>query len=417
VRRATAVVIGAGQAGLAMSRCLSEFGVDHAVLERGQVAERWRATSWDSLRLLTPNWMTRLPGFRYDGDDPDGFMPATDLISMLERYALISEAPVYRGTTVNAVEPGLGGFRIATDRGDWSASAVVIATGYCDVPFVPAMHAQLSPAIHQLVPGDYRSPEQLPDGGVLIVGASATGVQLADELHASGREVVLAVGRHTRLPRRYRGRDILWWLDRLGLLDAPIEAVHDIAISRDKPSLQLVGRADCATIDLASLHARGARVAGRLIAIDRHHARFDSDLTGTTAAADVKLAEIRGRIDQFIAAHEVWAAAPEPFVPTWPMSMDGPTDLDLDAEGIRTVIWATGFRRAYPWLRIPVLDRSGEIQHRAGNTPYPALYVLGLNFQRRRNSSFIDGVGSDARFIARELAATLATARSAAKAS
>jgi putative flavoprotein involved in K+ transport len=413
VRRATTIVIGAGQAGLAMSHCLSELGIDHAVLERGQVAERWRATSWDSLRLLTPNWMSRLPGFRYDGDDPDGFMSATDLVSLLERYARISRAPVYGGTTVDVVEPGPDGFRVRTNRGGWSASSVVIATGYCDLPFVPEMHKELSPAIHQLVPGDYRSPEQLPDGGVLVVGASATGVQLADELQAAGREVLLAVGRHTRLPRRYRGRDILWWLDRLGILSAPIEAVHDIAISRDKPSLQLVGRADCATIDLASLHARGVRMAGRLIAIDRRHARFDSDMTGSMAAADVKLAEIRGRIDQFIAAHEVWAAAPEPFIPTWPLSMDGPADLDLDAEGIRTVIWATGFRRAYRWLRIPVLDGSGEIQHRAGITPCPGLYVLGLNFQRRRNSSFIDGVGSDARFIARELAATVATARSA----
>jgi putative flavoprotein involved in K+ transport len=390
-----------------MSRCLSELGVDHAVLERGRIAERWRATSWHSLRLLTPNWMTRLPGFRYSGPDPDGFMSTTELIALLEGYARHSKAPVLDHTTVIAVEASKGAFRITTDRGDWSATAVVIATGYCDVPAVPAMHHWLAPSIQQLTPNSYRQPEQLARGGVLIVGASATGVQLADEIHASGRPVTLAVGRHTRLPRRYRGRDILWWLDRLGILTASIESVHDVAVSRDKPSLQLVGRADDGLIDLPTLAARGVRLTGRLMSVDGHVARFEDDLIATTAAADVKLAEVRARIDQFISMTGIDSGEPDALTLSWPLAEGAPTEIDLEAAGIKTVIWATGYQRAYPWLRIPVLDEHGEIAHSAGVTPHRGLYVLGLNFQRRRNSSFIDGVGDDAAFIARHLVDTM----------
>ena len=201
--RTTTVIIGAGQAGLAMSRCLSELDIEHVVLERGKLAQRWRSQSWDSLRLLTPNWMTRLPGFQYDGNDLDGFMSVPELIAFFERYANSSSAPVLTDTTVQSVERSGNGFRVATDRGVWSASSVVVATGYCDLPAVPAASRGMSPSVLQIVAPDYRRPEQLPEGGVLVVGASSTGVQLADEIQRSGRQVTLAVGRHTRLPRRH----------------------------------------------------------------------------------------------------------------------------------------------------------------------------------------------------------------------
>src|SRR5688572_22669382 len=296
VRRTTTLVIGAGQAGLAMSRCLSDLGVDHAVLERGKLAQRWRSHSWDSLHLLTPNWMTRLPGFQYDGDDPDGFMSVAELVAFFERYASSSAAPLVTETTVQSVEREGSGFRVVTDRGEWSASSVVMATGYCDLPLVPAASRRIPSSVLQITTPDYRRPEQLPEGGVLVVGASSTGVQLADEIQRSGRQVTLAVGRHTRLPRRHRGRDILWWLDQLGVLTQGADAVQDIERSRHQPSLQLVGRPDHSSLDLAVLRDRGVRLVGRVRDIHGHRVSLD-DFVAATAAADFKMAEILARID------------------------------------------------------------------------------------------------------------------------
>jgi putative flavoprotein involved in K+ transport len=236
-------------------------------------------------------------------------------------------------------------------------------------------------------------------------------VQLADEIQRSGRQVTLAVGRHTRLPRRHRGRDILWWLDQLGVLSQGADAVQDIERSRHQPSLQLVGRPDHSSLDLAVLHDQGVRLVGRVRDIDGHRVSLADDFVATTAAADIKMAEILTRIDQFIATTGVAATSPEPFNPTWPLAAGPPDNLDLKDERIHTVIWATGYRRAYPWLRVPVFNAHGEITHKGGTTPEVGLYVLGLNFQRRRNSSFIDGVGDDAWAIAQEIAQSLARVR------
>lgn len=406
MKRTDVVIIGGGQAGLAMSRCLSERGIDHVILERGRVAERWRTERWDSLQLLTPNWQSRLPGFQYDGADPDGYMTMTELVAYLERYAAVIGAPVQPPTIVLGVRQTEHEFLVDTTRARWRARSVVIATGYSDVPFVPRIAASLPRNIFQMVPSRYRSPQDLPAGGVLVVGASATGIQLADEIHASGRPVTLAVGRHTRLPRMYRGRDILWWLDAMGVFDETIDAVADLAASRRQPSLQLVGRPDRATLDLCSLQARGVRVAGRLAAIDGARARFADDLVASMVAADARLARLLQRIDAFAAEQGVPAEPAPPFEPfAWPES--APEALDLDAEGIRSVVWATGYVRRYPWLRVPVLDAAGEIRHEGGITPAPGLYTMGLYFMRRRKSSFLDGVGDDAREIVAHLAATL----------
>jgi putative flavoprotein involved in K+ transport len=258
--------------------------------------------------------------------------------------------------------------------------------------------------VEQVVPRDYRSPEQLPPGGVLIVGASATGIQLADELRRTGREVVLAAGQHTRLPRTYRGHDILWWLDRLGILQQDATCVYDLEVSRAQSSLQLVGRADRATLDLAVLRALGVRITGRLLGFTAARATFDDDLIATTAASDLKLAGVLQRVDAFIAQRQGDAPPAPPFDPLWPQFVDNETTIDLRSAGIRTIIWATGYRRAYPWMRVPVLDARGEIVHSGGVTPVPGLYVIGLQFLRRRNSSFIDGVGADARDLSHHLA-------------
>ena len=404
MERIPALIIGGGQAGLAMSHCLSRRGIDHVVLERGRVAERWRSERWDSLRLLTPNWMSRLPGWTCRGTDPDGFMTMPEVVRMLETYARAVAAPVEDGTAVRSVERTAGGYRVETDRGAWTARAVVIATGHCDRPAVPAMARDLPAVVRQVVPSDYRNPDRLPAGGVLVVGASATGVQLAEELHRSGRPVTLSAGRHTRLPRLYRGRDIMWWMDRIGVLDETAAQVPDLARARGQPSLQLVGHPDRRTIDLGSLQALGVRVVGRSAGVDGHTVCLRDDLAETAAAAQRRLDRLLARID----ASPLAAGLPAEDVPPLVLG-PSPAALDLRAEGIRTVLWATGYRRDYRWLKVPVLDAGGELIHHGGITPSPGLYVLGLRFLRRRKSNFIDGVGADAEELAGAILGHLAT--------
>jgi len=402
MRRTGTIIIGGGQAGLAMSRCLAEARIEHVVLERGRVAERWRSERWDSLRLLSPRWHTRLPGFEYRGADPNGFMTMQEIISYFEDYANSFSAPVEDETTVLAVERADGGYRVSTDRGTWNAPSVVIATGHCDLPFVPKVAVSLAARVHQLSPSQYKNPSQLPDGGVLVVGASASGIQLAQEIHHSGRPVTLAVGRHIRMPRRYRGRDIAWWLEASGILGERAEHAFDLESARRQPSLQLVGTPDHRSIDLGVLQEEGVRLVGRLEAASGVRVRLGDDLARSTESAERKLDRVLGRIDAFIDETRMDACAPDRRPPIEVGS--APSELDLGDGGIATVLWATGYRRSYPWLKVPVLNIRGEIIHDAGVTPAAGLYALGLNFQRTRKSSFIDGVGDDAHVIAEHIA-------------
>jgi len=411
MKRVPVVVVGAGHAGLAMSRCLTDRGLEHVVLDRRPVvAPRWSEERWEGLRLLTPNWMTRLPGWRYSGADPEGFMTMPEVARFLADYARSFDAPVHAGTTVRRVEPAGRGYRVATDRGDWLAGAVVVATGDCDRPFVPTPARHLATGVYQTVPTRYSGPSGLPPGGVLVVGASASGVQIAEQLRRDGRDVVLSVGRHTRLPRRYRGRDIMEWLDRTGILDDRFDAVGDIDRARRQPSLQLVGSDDGRMIDLERLARTGVTLAGRLAEAEGTRVAFADDLPRSVLDADRRLGRLLARIDGAIAADEALAAVAAP--PDPPRSFTaapGPADIDLADAEIRSVVWATGFRRAYPWLAVPVLDGRGEIAHHGGVTAAPGLVVLGLRFLRRRKSSFIDGAGPDAEILADHLARSFAT--------
>lgn len=393
------VIIGAGQAGLAASRCLADRGADHVVLERGRIGQRWRSETWDALHLLTPNWMNALPGRLYEGEDPDGFISATAFAGELADYARSFGSPVEEGTRVAAVERRSDRFHVVTDQAVWTAANVVIATGWCDRPAIPAMAAVLPDDVHQIAPNEYHNPDQLPPGGVLVVGASATGVQLADELRAAGREVTVAVGGHTRVPRTYRGMDIFWWLDRVGLLDKTIDKMPDPVLARREPSLQLIGGQDRRSLDLAALQADGVRLVGRLTGVEGHRIHLASDLRATVANAqrrmDQLLAGIEAHIETNGLATELLAAEPSRAVATSVVQQ-----LDLRASGVSSVMWATGYRRSYPWLLLPVLDRDGEIQQRRGRTPVRGLYVLGQRFQHHRSSNFIGGVGRDAAFVA-----------------
>jgi putative flavoprotein involved in K+ transport len=405
MRATDTLIIGAGQAGLALSRLLTETGADHVLLERGGIGHRWEHERWDSLRLLTPNWMTRLPHGAYDGPDPHGFMTGRELLAHLRRYAAGFAAPVESGTTVIQVSHVGDAYLVDTDRGAWRARNVVIATGAADRPAIPAMASRLPSDIHQTSPARYRNPSGLPDGGVLVVGASASGAQIADELARAGRQVTLAVGRHTRMVRRYRGRDVMWWLDRIGALHDPIDRVGDPEAARRTPSLQLVGRPDQEDLDLGSLAAAGVRLAGRLVEIDGSSVGFADDLAATVSAADARLERLLGRIDTTARRLGLDSdpSLPGPHRPAATSATTGARRLDLRAEGIGTVLWATGFRRSYPWLAVPVLDADGEIVQRAGATAAPGLFVLGLRFQTRRNSNFIDGVGHDACLVAHHI--------------
>lgn len=405
------VVIGAGHAGLAVSRLLTGAGREHVVLDRGRVGERWRTERWDSLHLLTPNWMTRLPGWYYGGPDAEGYLSAAQLVRFLERYAETFDAPVVGGTTVERLEPGPDDgprrYRVVTDRGTWLTRHVVIATGPHGTPYVPPGLAGTGAAV--LPANRYRNPGQLAPGGVLVVGASSSGVQIADELNRAGRDVVLAVGRHTRMPRRYRGMDIFWWLDNTGRLARTIDEVPDARTARHEPSMQLVGSNNPSRytddLDLGTLQRRGIRLTGRFEGAVGATARFSDDLADNVAAADRKMNRFLDAVDGYVEraglTREVWDGV-RPQQVEVPVS---PSHLDLRAEGIGTVLLAAGYRPDHAWLRLPVTAPDGSIRQVRGVTAAPGVYTVGQRFQHRRDSGFIDGARHDAHAVVSHLLA------------
>jgi putative flavoprotein involved in K+ transport len=409
----TVIVAGAGHAGLAMSRRLSERSIDHVVLERGQVANSWRTQRWPSLRLLTPNWQTRLPGHGYAGGDPDGYMPAAEVAATITAYARLVGAPVRTATTVHAVRAGPGGFEIQTADELVRARAVVLATGACVRPAIPDAAAAVPPQVTTLTPLDYRDPGQLPGGGVLVVGASATGVQLAAEIHRSGRPVTLAAGEHVRLPRRYRGRDIFWWLEATGLLAERYDQIDDLTRARHLPSPQLTGAPGAVFSDLNALTAQGIRTVGRLGRITGGVAQFSGALANVCALADLKMNRFLTRADQWATATGLDHELPPPhrFAPTH-VDPRTPLELDLASGEITTVLWATGFRPDHSWLDIPVCDHKGRIRHDGGVvTGAPGLYVLGLPVLRTRASTYIHGAAADSDALAGHLHSFLSSRR------
>jgi putative flavoprotein involved in K+ transport len=403
-------VIGAGHAGLAMSRCLSERSIDHVVLERGEVAHTWRTERWDSLRLLTPNWQSRLPGFGYDGADPDGYRTMPEVIDFIARYAAAIAAPVRTHTTVKSVRGTAGAYEVRTDQGDWRCRAVVIASGACNLARVPAFANLVPPSIATLTAQEYRNPSQLADGGVLVVGASSSGTQIAHEIGRSGRRpVVLSVGEHIRAPRVYRGKDLEWWMDAAGVLDERYDEVDDIARARRVPSLQLAGTPDRSTLDLNALTEIGVQLVGRLAGItEGGKAQFAGSLRNMCALSDLKMARLLDLIDAWARqnGHDHTAEPPHRPPPTR-VEEAPPLAIDLTTGKIKTIIWAAGYRPDYSWLEVPVLDRKGMVRHDGGVAASPGLYLMGTQFLRRRKSALIDGAGDDARDLSVHLAAYL----------
>jgi putative flavoprotein involved in K+ transport len=409
IDRTTTVVIGAGHAGLAASHFLSARSVDHVVLERGEVANSWRTERWDSLRLLTPNWQSRLPGRHYGGPDPDGYMTAGEVAGFIDGFAAATAAPVRTGTAVTSVRRADDGYRVTTERGEIACRTVVLASGACNRPSVPAIAAGLPDPLTQLTPFDYRGPGQLPDGGVLVVGASATGVQLAAEIQRSGRQVTLSTGEHVRLPRLYRGRDVLWWMDASGVWDQRYDEVPDLTRARRLASPQLVGTPDRTTLDLNALTALGVEVVGRAAAVRDGEVLFSGGLRNVVALADLKMDRLLGTFDDWARARGVDSDVKpsERFEPT---AVPASTRLRVDLRGgeVRTVVWATGFRPDYSWLDVPVVDGKGRLVHDGGVVGSPGLYALGLPVLRRRKSTFLHGIEDDAREVIDHLVGYLA---------
>jgi putative flavoprotein involved in K+ transport len=406
--KVTAVVIGAGQSGLAMSWHLARRSIDHVVFERAEVAQAWRSGKWDSLRLLTPNWFNRLPGYRYEGSDPDGYMTAPEVAGYVAGYGAAIAAPVRTGSEVTGVEldARAGGYLVRAGDDEWRARAVVLASGPYNRPDLPAVAGRVPPDVVSLTPSEYRNPDQLPDGGVLVIGAAATGVQLAHEIQSSGRPVTLSVGGHVRLPRLYRGLDIMWWLDAAGVLAERYDEVDDVVRARHVASFQLVGSPNRITVDLNELQRNGVRIVGRLGGItDEGVAQFSGSLLNQCTLADLKLNRLLESLDEWATAArlELEVERPERFEPTR-VPPDSPLLVSLRSGEIKTVLWATGYRSDYPWLNVPVLDAKGLVRHDGGVTAAAGLYLIGGPVLRRRKSSLIDGAGEDAADLAQLLA-------------
>ena len=391
-----------------MSRCLAERSIDHVVLERGEVANTWKTERWDSLRLLTPNWQSRLPGFGYQGDDPDGYRTMPEVIAFIDQYAKVISAPVRAHTKVTSVSRSAAGYLVTTDRGDWRARTVVLATGACNIARVPALAEAVPSAVTMLTPVQYRNPDQLEEGGVLVVGASATGTQLADEIHRSGRPVTLAVGEHIRAPRVYRGRDLEWWMDAAGVLDERYDEVDDIVRARKVPSLQLTGSSERVTLDLNALTGIGVKLVGRLAGINEGKAQFSGSLRNLCAMSDLKMGRLLDTIDEWATDNGLDGEVEAPHrLPPTEVEESPPLGMDLTSGEIRTIVWATGFRPDYSWLDVPVLDRKGQLRHDGGVVESPGMYLMGIQFLRRRKSALIDGAGDDARDLSDHLASYL----------
>ena len=409
--RTGTVVIGAGHTGLAVSYLLSQRSIDHVVLERGEVANTWRTERWDSLRLLTPNWQTRLPGFAYDGDDPDGFMTMPEIVEFIDRYARLVDPPLHTLTTVTSVRKDGEDYEVVTDRGVWSCRSVVLATGGFNLPKIPPIAAALPTSIDSVTPLDYRRPSDLREGGVLVVGVSATGVQLAEEIHRSGRPVTVSVGEHVRMPRVYRGKDIRYWFEITGLADERYDKVDDIVRARSVPSPQLVGTPERLMLDLNALTDQGVRMVGRLAGIRDGKAQLSGSLHNKCNRSDLKMDRLLLSIDEWVTENGLDADYDPPHrYERTRVEKSPPLGLDLAGGEIKTVVWATGYRPDYSWLHVPVLDHKGRLRHDGGIvTDSPGMYRIGLNFLRRRKSSFIHGAEDDAPELVDHLSAYLST--------
>ncbi|HEV2638183.1 MAG TPA: MSMEG_0569 family flavin-dependent oxidoreductase [Actinocrinis sp.] len=393
------VVVGGGQAGLSMSYCLRERGVEHLVIEAHRVGHEWRERRWDSFCLVTPNWQCRLPGFAYQGSDPDGFIVREQIVRYLEDYAASFRPPLVEGVSVTRLRRERGVFELSTTAGELTADQVVVATGPYHTPSTPRVAERLPARIAQVHSSGYRNPKQLPEGAVLVVGTGQSGCQIAEDLHLAGRQVHLAVGSAPRVARFYRGRDCVAWLDDMGYYGRGIDEFPDADAVRMRANHYVTGRDGGRDIDLRVFARDGMRLYGRLTGVAGEVLTFADDLAANLDRADAVAEGIKDSIDAHILARGLAAPAEARYVPVWrPSGPSGP--LDLAAAGVTSVIWSTGFARDHRWIEIPAFDGRGYPMHWRGATSCPGLYFLGLPWQFSWGSGRFEAVGRDARFLA-----------------
>ena len=399
--RIEVVVVGAGQAGLAVSRELTEAGIAHVVLERARVGQTWRGR-WDSFCLVTPNWFLQLPGYPYEGDDPDAFMPRDQVVEYLERYAAGFEAPVREGIEVTALSSGPdGGFLLETSAGEIMAGTAVLSTGAYQRPHRPAGAATLPEDLHQLDVEDYRNPAELPSGPVLVVGSGQSGCQIAEELHLAGREVFLACGRASWFSRRLGDRDLAWWALETGFLDAPLSSLPSPA-ARLAANVQSTGVGGGHDLHYRTLQKMGVTLLGHFLGAEGRHARFAPDLGESIAWGDERNAQLMDLVRKLVAERGL----PPPEIPEpEPLKTDAPEELNLT--GFAAVVFAAGFRPDYEsWVHIPgAFDELGfPVNEEGASTVAAGLYFVGVHFLRKRKSALLNGVGEDAAIVARQIA-------------
>jgi putative flavoprotein involved in K+ transport len=398
------VIIGGGQAGLALSYYLTQQRRAHVILERGRVAETWRSQRWDSFTLVTPNWMTQLPGFPYQGEDPDGFLPHEEIVLTLERYAQSFHAPLRCGVRATSVQlqTESNGYLVETSNGSFEASNVVLATGGFPHPRLPQASAAIPVNIKQLHSSQYRRPQQLPSGAVLVVGSGQSGSQIAEELHQSGRQVYLCVSRCGRSPRRYRGKDVMWWVNQMGGYDRTVDSLPTPE-ARFACHPDLSGKDGGHAINLRQLAIEGLVLLGHLQEVQGSRAILTPDLEDNLNRADGQAEQLMQAIDNYVlrTGMEVPVESKsEDSTPKWMPPADPILEVDLYAAGISTVIWATGFRLDFGWVHVPVFDEAGAPLHQRGITPSPGLYFLGLPWLYKEKSALLFGIGEDVAYLA-----------------
>jgi len=394
------VIVGGGQAGLSMSYCLTQRNIQHVVLERNRIAHAWRSQRWDSFCLVTPNWQCRLPGHPYSGSDPEGFMVKDQIVKYLDDYVASFSPPVREGVEVQRVKSGTRSrFEVETSEGTWLADQVVIAAGGYHKPKLPPLAAALDPDVVQLNAATYKNAKSLPDGAVMVVGSGQSGCQIAEDLHLEGKQVHLCLGSAPRVARRYRGRDVVYWLEQLGHYDMPIDRHPDGAAVRRKPNHYVTGRDGGRDIDLRKFASEGMQLHGRLLNIDESAFEFGDDLAKNLDRADATDDRIKNTIDDYIARSGIDAPQEARYVPVWKPEKHEARMSKRDA-GISAVVWAMGFSLDYRFIEFSVFDPSGYPDHSRGVTREPGLYFLGLPWLYTWGSGRFCGVGNDAEHLA-----------------
>ncbi|MRX17994.1 MSMEG_0569 family flavin-dependent oxidoreductase [Pseudoduganella sp. FT9W] len=398
------LIIGGGQAGLSLSYLLKQQGVSHLILEKNRLGHAWRSERWDSFCLVTPNWQCTLPGFAYQGDDPDGFMVKQQIVDYIDAYIASFGPPALEGVSVTGVSRDANGaYRVDTSAGAYHAEQVVIAVGGYHTPILPADAAQLPVGVAQLHSSDYLNPAQLPAGEVLVVGTGQSGCQIAEDLHLAGRRVHLCVGDAPRVARRYRGKDVVKWLDEMAYYDLPVDK-HPLGVGvREKTNHYVTGRDGGRDIDLRKFALEGMQLYGRYEGLKDGVARFGDDLQRNLDGADAVYLKINASIDQHIAKHGLDAPQEAPYAPLWQPPADAPTTLDMGR--ISAVVWCIGFRTDFRWVDAPIFDQRGYPQHERGVTAQQGLYFLGLPWQYTWGSGRFSGIARDAAYLVEHITA------------